>query len=237
MPPRASAKNRDLKHDPALAARLIKRDETPREKSRARKMDKILSVAVAVFAGEGGTGFSMRRIAENAGITLSTLQHYFGNRDALLALTIDALLTRYVTDYIDIGKDPTMSPRQRLEWVLDDLLLAGNDPVARSFYANLWATAAQDPAVRDIARESYRRYYEALGNLVAALRPDLSAEHAEALGLAIAAQMEGFLICSVMAPRDQAGWAQLTVNAKAVCFAMIENAGVRDLATQRAPRP
>ncbi len=217
-------KERALVYDPALAAKLLKRGESPREQSRNRKINEILSVAVAVFASQGLSGFSIRRIAADAGVTLSTLQHYFGNRDNLLVITINSMLVKYVADYVEISRDTGLTPELRLETIIDSLLSAVNDPVVCGFYANMWATAAQDTNVHALMRESYTRYYDVMTSLVSAIRPDLPREKATTLGVAIGAQMDGLLVASIMAPHGLPDWATLTVNAKALCFSNIMKA-------------
>lgn len=181
-------------------------------------------VAVAVFAQEGIAGLSTRRIAADAGISLSTLQHYFGNRDNLLVITINALLEKYIADYTAISRNAEMTPRQRLELVIDDLLEAVDDPVICGFYSHLWAAAAQDPTIKTLVRESYTRYYETLTTIVSSLRPDLPQERAAALGLSIGAQIDGLLVARLIAPHGLPEWKTVTVNSKAAWFAAIDSA-------------
>ncbi|WP_171251703.1 TetR family transcriptional regulator, partial [Acinetobacter baumannii] len=50
----------------------------------------------AVFLTKGYSGFSMRGVATQSNISLSTLQHYFQNKDILLK----ALLNKLICDYI-----------------------------------------------------------------------------------------------------------------------------------------
>lgn len=211
----------ELLYDPVLAARLLKRDGTEREKTRTRKMKKILSVAISVFAREGTRGFSIRRIAADAGITLSTLQHYFGNRDNLLIITINSLVAKYIADYIDIARDADLPPARRLELIVDDLFDAIKDPVLRAFYGHLWATAAQDEAIRDLVRESYTKYYEALTLVVSAMRPDLPLKRATTLSTAIGAQVDGMLVARIISPHSLPDWDTVAADAKALWFDMI----------------
>ncbi len=63
---------------------------------RARKNKQILRNAEIVFLTKGYSGFSMRGVATQSNISLSTLQHYFQNKDILLK----ALLNKLICDYI-----------------------------------------------------------------------------------------------------------------------------------------
>ncbi|MEE6157444.1 TetR/AcrR family transcriptional regulator, partial [Acinetobacter baumannii] len=55
-----------------------------------------IECAGIVFLTKGYSGFSMRGVATQSNISLSTLQHYFQNKDILLK----ALLNKLICDYI-----------------------------------------------------------------------------------------------------------------------------------------
>lgn len=208
--------------DPELIARLLSRAATERDKSRSRKINTILSAAVTEFAEQGMSGFSMRRIASTAGITLSTLQHYFGNRDNLLIVTISSLCARYIAKHTR-SRGPA-TPKRRLEMLIDHLLASLTDPLVSRFYTNLWATAAQNPKINAIVRESYGRYYEILADLVAEMRPDLTRDRAHALAVWVGALIDGLLVAQVIAAHGLRDWKALAEKFKAQCLAAIEKA-------------
>ncbi len=60
------------------------------------RIKQILRNAEIVFLTKGYSGFSMRGVATQSNISLSTLQHYFQNKDILLK----ALLNKLICDYI-----------------------------------------------------------------------------------------------------------------------------------------
>src|SRR6266403_834805 len=107
----------EFRFDPELAGKLLA--PTKHERNRPRKIGRILSVAVSLLASEGVSGFSMRRVATEAKVSLSTLQHYFQNHDRLLSLAIDSLLGKYILEYTKISCDSNLAPEQKLGMILD----------------------------------------------------------------------------------------------------------------------
>lgn len=195
-----------LLYDPVLAARLLKQSGADRENSRSRKITHIVSVAVSVFAKEGMAGFSMRRIATDAGVTLSTLQHYFGNRKNLMIVTINALFAQYIADYTAISRDVGRPARERLKAVVDDMLALLVDPLVQSFYVQLWAAALNDESIRELVKDLYTKYYGALGEIIGQIRPDWPQERAALVGVRIGSHIDGFLVTLMLAPYTPVSW-------------------------------
>lgn len=79
--------------------------ETPSAKSRAtggyRKGEatraRLLDVALEVFGREGFAGATTRRISEEAGASLPTLNYYFGDKEGLYRACAEAIAERYRT--------------------------------------------------------------------------------------------------------------------------------------------
>lgn len=209
----------DLATVPHLQGRLA----PERDKSRTKKINNILRAAVAEFAEEGMSGFSMRRIAANAGVTLSTLQHYFGNRHNLLIATISTLCSKYIAKHTRL-QNSDAEPRLQLEKVLGDLLAALGEPLVRRFYTNLWATAGQDPKINDIVGASYRRYYEVLAVLVSTVRKDISQARAYELAVWIASLIDGMLVARTVLTPGPDDWNALGDSVKAQCMAIVDAA-------------
>jgi AcrR family transcriptional regulator len=52
---------------------------------------RILASALGLFGESGQSGVSVRRIAAAAGVTLATVHHYFGSKEALHAACVDSM--------------------------------------------------------------------------------------------------------------------------------------------------
>lgn len=66
----------------------------PKNADAARTRERILDSALEAFAEHGIDGVSIREIGRGAGVTLSTVHHYFGTKDQLYAACIDLMYSR-----------------------------------------------------------------------------------------------------------------------------------------------
>lgn len=205
-----------------MAPRIV---EARRQRKRVRdeKLNRIVGIAIEIFAREGLAGFSMRRIAAAAHVNLSTLQHYFGNKENLLINTVDSLLKSYVENYVDIAGEETLKPEEALWEIVDDLLALTKNQTVVGFYMNLWALASQDEAMRTRVRESYTPYYECMIGIVWRIRPDLSADLAAGLGMAICAQIDGVFLMKIVGSYDEPAWERCIAQSRDVCANMLAN--------------
>jgi AcrR family transcriptional regulator len=58
--------------------------------------DTLLEVAYRVLEEEGSSALTTRRVCEDAGVTMPTLYHHFGNRDGLLAAVHAVALEKFM---------------------------------------------------------------------------------------------------------------------------------------------
>lgn len=201
--------------DAALVARYLRDSDSGREDARGQKINHILSVSTSLFAAEGLAGVSMRRVAAEAGVTLSTLQHYIGNRQNLVDLTINALLDIYIADFTAISRDTATPAVDRFATVIDGLLGAVELPLFEAFYVHMWAAAAQDTAILEHIRGAYAGYFEALAGIVGQMRPDWPVERATATAISIATHIDGLLVGRLIAPPTMVPWATVVSGIRA----------------------
>jgi AcrR family transcriptional regulator len=200
--------------DAALVARHMKYGGSDREESRGQKINHILSVATSLFASEGLAGVSMRRVANDAGVTLSTLQHYFGNHQNLVELTINSMLDMYIADFTAIARDMSTPATERFSRVMDELLGTVDSPVIEAFYVHLWAAAIRDPVIMEHVRQGYAGYFEALASIIGQMRPDWPVERVSSTALAIGTQIDGLLVTRLIAPPMLPAWEPVVTNVK-----------------------
>lgn len=200
MPASNIKTRRASRFDAALIARHLKHGDSDREEARGQKINYILSVAASLFASEGLAGVSMRRVAAEAGVTLSTLQHYFGNRQNLVELTINSMLDLYIADFTAISRDTLTPAAERFSMVIDALLHSVSTPVTAAFYVHLWAAAVQDTDILEHVRENYAGYFEALSRIIGQMRPDWPVERVNSTALAVGTHIDGLLVTRVIAP-------------------------------------
>lgn len=182
-----------LKSDPAAERREAKRNQ---------KISNIIDVSIDVFADEGVAGFSMRKVASASGISLSTIQHYFGTHENLLKSTIDHAFMGHVSNYLEVCNDQSISPKERLDMIIDDGLQSARNKRIVNFFTNLWSLSAHNEPMRDVVKHIYKQYYYAVTEIVTVLRPDLPREKCTALAHLIAAQVDGILVWFLMGPHE-----------------------------------
>lgn len=92
------------------------------------------------------TSDSQRRIPNEAGIRLNTLQHYFGTREELLRSAIQELARRYIAERRMLTRNNARSLDDRLERIVDQAfdLLTGPERYTR---APLGFTAGASPSM------------------------------------------------------------------------------------------
>lgn len=164
-----------------------------RERQRSERAELILEAARTVFAEDGYAAFSSRRVAAVAGITLSTLQHYFSTHQALRLAAIDSLIGLYPARYRAMLADTTLTPRRRLEMLVDDTLEAVSDPAVCGFIFQAFALAVHDSAVGRLVESHYADYVAIVADMIRLHRPSLSSEEAAALATLFTGQMDGMM--------------------------------------------
>lgn len=161
-------------------------------KGRTRAVD-ILDAAVTVLIEHGYHNLSLRRVADEAGLRLGNLQHYFPTKDALVQAMLDRVIEGYLARFSRIqsrGLDPEAEFLKIIETVFLDL----NTRRTTVFFPELWSLANHDPGIAVHMEQMYERYREALGASIARLNPALSVAEVKRLGLFISASIEGHTV-------------------------------------------
>lgn len=83
--------------------------------------DTLLSVAYRVLEEEGASALTTRRVCEEAGVTMPTLYHHFGNRDGLLSAVHAVALEKFMAKKRALAQtaDPVADLRSSCEQVLE----------------------------------------------------------------------------------------------------------------------
>lgn len=155
----------------------------------------ILQVARELLAAEGYAGLSMRRVALDAGMSLSNLQHYYQSKDLLL----EALLL-YTMDVFQSKMDSiarAMSNRSQLERFLstaDMFLDEITDPVTHAIFFEIWALASRNPFASALMDKMMGRERKTVYNLIRGLNPAISDDEYRQRAILMVAQIEGLML-------------------------------------------
>lgn len=196
--------------------------EPKRRGNRTTRVPEILEVAISVFAAEGYVGFTQRRIANDAGIQLRTLQHYFGTHEQLLRSAIQELARRYIAVYRELAKDNARSPEDRLERIVDQLfdLLTGPQINAGAFALHCWSLAEHKPFVHDLMAEIQSELIDLFAGLVAKLNPSLPSAECALRAELIVSHLHGLVVFIRLRENNVADLGAFRIATKAVWKAL-----------------
>lgn len=128
----------------------------PQQRRAIERIDAILAATESVLAEDGYDGLTIVKIAAKAGITHTSIYHYFPSIEAILA----SLISRLMSDFdaqVAANLAQADSPQSLIEAVLESLQLGFNTyrstPVARG----LWAATRYLPTLRKIDDEDTAR--------------------------------------------------------------------------------
>lgn len=145
----------------------------PRQRNDSPKtVDSILDSAYQILVTNGYAGFTMRLVAQSAGISPGNLTYHFPRKNTLLR----ALITRIMEDYsrqLDaLFSDSDISSEQQTErlvhWVLMDDTTEGTVRISRE----IWAMALHDDDIRDAVDDFYDILMERLVNWLQLSHPN-----------------------------------------------------------------
>ena len=150
--------------------RVVPESRVPQQARGEERRERILSATLAVIGRAGIGAVTHRSVAEEAGVPLGSLTYWFATKDDLLREALrrfvaeEAERLRGVAAQLDADAGPA-DIAERYAAVLMAGPAEGSAEQIAQF--ELYLEAARNPALRDIARESFAAYEEVA---VAALR-------------------------------------------------------------------
>lgn len=162
-----------------------------RTEKRSRKLDQINNAAAEIFIRDGFAEFSARKVAKEVGISLSNLQHYYGNTENLCIEMIKSKLEWYVIRFEEIYLNDSMSPIERFELAIRENITATMDSKTGRLFFQIGALAALNEQVKNIMTDQYAHFLTGMKYLVSLINPQLSTEKIEIYSGLIATMIEG----------------------------------------------
>ncbi len=181
-------------------------------KERGAKAEKVIDCATALLRNEGDRGVTMRRVAQDAGMSLSNVQYYFKNKDALLKAMADRYFYQCLED-IESEQFPGEAgdAKAALHPVIESFLAHGLEvsDMCRVF-REYWALATRNAAIESYLVNYYTRLAVVLKDK---LRPMAVDEPAldEAVSMFIPV-VEGYSITCPALPIDIDRMTELTAD-------------------------
>ena len=177
-------------------------DETPESKESTGKKkfgvyskgknraDEILAAAQSVLIDQGYHKFSMRQVANVAGVRLANIQHYFPTKGALVEALLHYALESYLNRWESIHNTST-EPRQELIEVIESVVFDLNERRTTIFFPELWSMANHDDAADGHVDNMYARYRAVVSEIVSRINPALDPQQCNRIALFISASLEG----------------------------------------------
>ena len=161
-----------------------------REKGR-RKAQHIREQATQVFIRDGYSRFSLRQVANAAGVTLGNLQYYFPTKSDLLNAMLGHVLTDYLEAFNRLMAEVDGRPEEQLAAVLSYVIRDLTNPRTTALFPELWSMANHDPAVGPYVEDMYETYRRIVASLIPQINPRLTAGQVRLLTIFITSAIEG----------------------------------------------
>ena len=155
----------------------------------------ILSAARSVLTSEGYAGLSMRSVAALVGVNLSTVQHYYPSKDALLEALLVQTLQRY-QQAVDqkLGDGAGQPALKQFEAIIDYFLDDISTSETNGMLCELWSLANRNAFAEKILDNMLTRSRKVFRNLIRRLVPGVSTSQGELRGALIVAQLQGMTL-------------------------------------------
>lgn len=172
--------------------------------SESARREQILEAAFRVAARDRLDGLTVRRVAQEAGLSAGLVFHYFKSKDALLVALLDWLLERTIVMRTDPGVLSLPTPRERfLARLRKAVEGVARERVQVELFFDFWVMGTRHPEIRQMIRSALDHYREVFRPLLEEVlresaRP-LPGVTAESLAAVCVSFVEG---CSVQAIMD-----------------------------------
>ena len=134
----------------------------------------ILSAAETVLVRHGHAGFTLKRVAETAGIAVGNLNYHFPTKDSLLSRLVEKTLADFLRQFAALPPTGGQTVAERLGdlvvWFMDD----STSVRYTHLFRELWAAALHSPTLDSALSEFYDRSIGKVLALVQSLPTEMS---------------------------------------------------------------
>ncbi len=186
----AAAESAKKTNGSKVAARRSRPGTAVQPKGQHRA-EEILQAARAVLIAEGYPALTTRKVAQRVGIRQSNVQYYFPAKVDLVRALFEAAMAESTQALARRMAEGRMSPRQRMIWMLDQVLRSHHSPDEQKFQRELWALAAHDPDVAAVMNTFYERWVNLTAANLLLVNPALGSRRAQRRALLIISLVDG----------------------------------------------
>jgi AcrR family transcriptional regulator len=155
----------------------------------------ILSAAREIFATEGYAGLSMRSVAARIDVSLSTVQHYYQDKDTLVEAVLIYMMDDYRAAIEQLSESMIEQTKlERLMAAMDLFLAEVRRPDVAGVFMEIWSLANRNPVAAKILDRVRVREQKEFIRLITGLTPNLSELDYELRAALMIAQIEGLTV-------------------------------------------
>jgi len=155
----------------------------------------VLQAARTLLARDGHAGLSMRAVAQEAGMTLSNVQHYYASKDLLLEALLLNIMDAFQEKMDRIAAEMRERPRleqfmRTMDMVLDEI----TEPETHAIFFELWALASRNPFASTLMDIMVGRERKTVYNMIRGLNPAIGDEEAMQRAILMVGQVQGLML-------------------------------------------
>lgn len=147
-----------------------------------------------VILAKGIEGATTREIAREAGVSLSLLSHYFGDKDGLVLAAFDVLVARFTARLTAAAKGKASAAAVLEALCLSALPLDDERRLESGAWMAFWAHGYASDAARRRQMQEYEVWIDTLARVIAALPQARTRDQARDAATALAALVDGLTI-------------------------------------------
>jgi AcrR family transcriptional regulator len=177
-----------------------------------------------VFLRETDSGFSIRNVAKEAGLSMGAVQHFYPTRDKLMAAMLEFVVNEYEAAYDKVFSELPFNGEARLLGVIEYLALDITRAQTRQFFFALWALGCRNKFAAELIEEMYSHHRRNLAGLIGAARPAFTEDHCFETAMQVAGLIEGLMVFTAPGTRHFASRAALGESVKASVMKLLTTA-------------
>ncbi len=139
----------------------------------------------------GYYNFSLRKVAQTAGLTLGNLQYYYPSKDQLISAMLDNTIQRYIDRFEEVKVIAGEDPEVQFIALIDEIMTDLNRKSTTMFFPELWSLCNHYDHAIEIMDEMYEKYRIILIGVMAEMNPKLSDDQLHRLAVFFSSSMEG----------------------------------------------
>ncbi len=149
---------------------------TKRKATGERRLE-ILQAARDILISEGFHKLTLRNISKKVGINLSSLQHHFKNRAALIEALFEKASEYYQSKTRNLLKvEPGIDPKLQIDQGVRSALNDHKSKEENQFFYQMLAMGIEEPAAQKLIDDFYQRLWTITSNQLLKLNPSLTKE-------------------------------------------------------------